>query len=99
MSSFGTQRHFSAEHKPEGAGDRCLECGVEETCPYSAKKIYLDKAERGYTGWPLKVLVDGVPDIENVTAALESGPCTCVCHAWGGGRGEQGGGGVSLSIA
>jgi predicted dehydrogenase len=29
---------------------------------------------RGHTGWPLKPLVDGVPDIENVTEALATGP-------------------------
>lgn len=29
---------------------------------------------QGHTGWPLKPLVDGVPDIENVTDALANGP-------------------------
>lgn len=29
---------------------------------------------QGHTGWPVKPLVDGVPDIENVTEALATGP-------------------------
>jgi hypothetical protein len=41
------------EKAPAGAGERCLECAVEQTCPFSAKKIYLDPAEKaGYYGWP-----------------------------------------------
>lgn len=29
---------------------------------------------QGHTGWPVQPLVDGVPDIENVTEALTTGP-------------------------
>jgi len=28
----------------------------------------------GETGWPVATLVDGIPDIENITAALQHGP-------------------------
>ena len=34
----------------------CLECPAEPTCPYSAKKIYLDAYERGCTTWPVDVV-------------------------------------------
>lgn len=27
--------------QPKGAGSRCLDCKIEETCPYSAKGLYL----------------------------------------------------------
>ena len=30
--------------------------------------------EQGQTGWPAAVLVDGIPDIENITDALKTGP-------------------------
>ncbi len=49
VSSFGTLKHFRKEPQPEGASDRCLDCAVEATCPYSAKRIYL-------TGW-----IAGIP--------------------------------------
>ena len=29
---------------------------------------------RGETGWPVRPLVDGIPDLENVTGALRTGP-------------------------
>ena len=47
------------ENKPEGAAARCLDCKHADTCPYSAKRGYLDHVARGYTGWPISVcLVD-----------------------------------------
>ncbi|KAJ3741318.1 hypothetical protein DFH05DRAFT_1505599 [Lentinula detonsa] len=76
VSSFGSLRHFHHRAKPVKAGDatRCLDCAMENDCPYSAKRIYLDSVSRGNTGWPVSPLVDGIPDIENITAALKEGP-------------------------
>jgi predicted dehydrogenase len=37
VSSFGSLQHFRREAQPAGAADRCLDCAVEPTCPYSAK--------------------------------------------------------------
>ncbi len=45
VSSFGGLSHFKAENKPDGASDNCFTCDVEETCPYSAQKIYFGDAE------------------------------------------------------
>ncbi len=73
VHSFGTLKHFRAEEKPEGAGHRCLECHIEAQCPYSAKKIYLEKVAQGETGWPVDVLTPYVTE-ENVTEALRKGP-------------------------
>jgi hypothetical protein len=36
--------------------------------------VYLDRVASGYTAWPVNPLVDGIPDIENVTEALTNGP-------------------------
>ena len=36
--------------------------------------VYLDPVSHGDTGWPVAVLVDGIPNIENVTEALQTGP-------------------------
>ncbi|CAB1329525.1 unnamed protein product [Coregonus sp. 'balchen'] len=61
--------------KPPGAADRCLDCPVEEACPYSARKIYLDRVKQGCVGWPVSVICSSsLPDIESVTEALKSGP-------------------------
>jgi len=51
---------------------------------HSAHKIavYLDPVKSGHTSWPVSVLIDGVPDIENVTEALKKGPYgQCVYEA------------------
>lgn len=76
ISSFGSLQHFRKEKKPPTAGTatRCLECSVEQDCPYSAKKIYLEPVSRGNTNWPVSTIVDGIPDIENITDALCNGP-------------------------
>lgn len=73
VSSFGSLKHFRAEEKPEGAGDRCLDCAVESRCPYSAVRLYLEIAKRGETGWPISVLTPE-PTVESVLDALRTGP-------------------------
>ena len=48
------------------------------SCPrfYVSDKesVYLDPVSHGNSGWPVETIVDGSPDIENVTDALRSGP-------------------------
>ncbi|KZT65989.1 NAD(P)-binding protein [Daedalea quercina L-15889] len=75
VSSFGSLLHFRKESKPKEAGEakRCFDCAYERTCPYSAKKIYLEPVSKGNIGWPVATIVDGIPDIENVTSALRHG--------------------------
>lgn len=48
----------------------CVEKGEFD---YS-RLVYLDRVALGHTGWPVRPLVDGIPDIENVTDALAHGP-------------------------
>ncbi|XP_066528262.1 putative oxidoreductase YteT isoform X2 [Hoplias malabaricus] len=75
VSSFGSLSHFRKENKPPGAANRCLDCSVESDCPYSAKKIYLDRVKRGLVRWPVSVVCpNSLPDIESVTEALKTGP-------------------------
>jgi len=74
ISSFGSLKYFVPKNKPEGSGTRCLECSVEESCPYSSKKIYLDTVKRGYTGWPVHIITEDVPTPESVEEALRNGP-------------------------
>lgn len=73
VSSFGSLKHFRAEEKPDGAGDRCLDCAIEPTCPYSAPKLYFGMLEKGKTTWPVNVITDDLtPD--GVAKALRDGP-------------------------
>lgn len=82
VSSFGGLTHFRAESRPEGAGDRCLDCAIEPECAYSAKRFYLEclrTPER--RRWPLSVITDDLTEA-GVTAALRDGPygrCVYAC--------------------
>ena len=41
---------------------------------FPTNTVYLDPETLRAEAWPSSVLVDGIPDIENVTAALKTGP-------------------------
>ena len=82
VSSFGGLQHFRREAAPAGAGARCLECGVEASCPYSARKIYLGRVYGGYTGWPVDVVAPEQVTPATVAEALRTGPygrCVYAC--------------------
>lgn len=49
VSSFGGMQQFQPKNAPAGAGERCLvDCpkAVEENCPFSARKQYLEHPNR-----------------------------------------------------
>ena len=75
VSSFGSLKHFKKSEKPAAAGGalRCTACDYEPNCPYSARKIYLQKVESGFTDWPIDVL-SPEPTVASIRAALENGP-------------------------
>ncbi len=62
VSSFGSIYQFRRERCPEGAGDMCMTCPIEEKCDYSAKKMYIDHPDR----WRFYVW-DSLEHIENPT--------------------------------
>jgi predicted dehydrogenase len=81
VASFGSLLHLRPEQRPDGAGERCVACALEPGCSYSAKRIYLDAARRGETGWPVEV-VAWPPTVERIEAALRDGPygrCVWAC--------------------
>lgn len=81
VASFGGLTHFTPERRPAGAADRCLDCGVEPECAYSAKRLYFDRLRSGRHGWPLHVVVDE-PTEAALTTALRDGPygrCVYAC--------------------
>jgi predicted dehydrogenase len=84
VSSVGALHHFHPGNRPRGAADRCLDCHVESTCPYSAARFYracLADPERHQ--WPLSVVTRDLSE-DGVEVALRDGPYgRCV---YGGGN-------------
>lgn len=68
VSSTGSLQYFKKSRKPlaAGAATNCLSCPIEDSCKYSAKRIYVsDKLNGlgvGNTDWPVSIVV---PDIED----------------------------------
>jgi predicted dehydrogenase len=81
VRSLGERSWFTAANRPEGAPGRCTDgCPVEETCAYSAPRIYLERFQAA-PHWPCTVLTPEVTP-ESVRAALEDGPygrCVYAC--------------------
>jgi predicted dehydrogenase len=73
ISSFGNLKYFKKDNQPKGAAEMCFDCAVEPQCPYSAKKIYIDRAEKGYFDWPVRTITKDLT-VKGVTEAVEKGP-------------------------
>lgn len=82
VASFGGLRHFRAANRPVGAADRCLDCGVEVVCPYSAKRFYLDQLGRdSVNNYCVSIITDDHTST-GVEKALRHGPygrCVYAC--------------------
>jgi len=82
VGSFGSLMQFRPEKAPEGAGKRCLaDCQIEESCPYSARKHYIDQGRWGFYVWE-NAHLGVVPDPEErVRSLAEDNPYgRCVWH-------------------
>ena len=84
ISSFGSLLHFKAENAPEGAAERCVDCAIQEKCPYDAYKIYITRegtgVRHGHTDWPANIVVSH-PTEERVREVLAVSPYgSCVYH-------------------
>jgi predicted dehydrogenase len=81
VSSFGQLSHFTRDHQPAGAADRCVDCSVEASCAYSAVRLYGGMLTRGQHGWPLDVVLDEFTPAA-LDEALRDGPygrCVYAC--------------------
>ena len=78
VSSFGNLMYFKPENAPEGAPERCLDsCPVEQSCIFSALKIYLGEN----TAWPVSAITTDLSPVGR-RRALETGPYgRCVYRA------------------
>lgn len=86
VSSMGDLTYFTSKNAPEGAAKRCLECQYIDTCPYSAKTIYIDEWEKKgcpENEWPYNVVTLAFPQTKKaLTEAIETGPygrCVFAC--------------------
>ncbi len=81
VTSFGARLHFRPESRPPGAADRCVDCALERACPYSALRIYRERARAGDLDWPVSVLGHD-RTVAGVEQALREGPygrCVYAC--------------------
>ena len=65
VSSTGCLSFFKKSRKPPAAKEatNCLSCPIEDTCIYSAKKIYDEHLlAKGETGWPVNVVDAEIED-------------------------------------
>lgn len=75
VSSFGSLAHFRSDSAPEGATDRCITCPVEQSCAYSAVRMYRDGLRNGGTRqYFTKIMTAGELSEAAVAEALTDGP-------------------------
>jgi predicted dehydrogenase len=74
VTSSGGLHHFNAAARPAGAADRCLDCGVEPDCAFSAVRLYLGcLGDPALERWPLSVVTTDLTEA-GVRRALREGP-------------------------
>lgn len=83
---MGNTAYFNVDNAPKGAATRCVNCKYIETCPYSAKKIYLDTwKQMGMPElvWPHLQITSADPITEEaLLKAMREGPygrCVFAC--------------------
>jgi predicted dehydrogenase len=70
VNSFGHLSYFRRENAPAGAGERCVDCSIERTCPYSAIRQY---CEGEIQHWPASTVAP-VHTREAHYEAIRTGP-------------------------
>ncbi|MDF9878197.1 Gfo/Idh/MocA family protein [Cellulosimicrobium cellulans] len=78
VASFGSLKHFRPEERPAGAADRCLDCPLEPTCPYSAPRLYLTTLREQGPIWPVSVITDATDEAGVVEALRTTDYGRCV---------------------
>ncbi|MBP3950967.1 Gfo/Idh/MocA family protein [Bacillus suaedae] len=78
LSSFGNLSHFTKGNAPVGSTKRCIDgCAVEESCSFSALKIYTGDN----TGWPVNTISTDLTKQGRLQAIKEGpyGRCVYYC--------------------
>ncbi len=85
VSSVGDLTFFKPENAPDGAADRCVNCKHVDSCPYSAKKLYIEKWKSVGSPedrWPYNILALAPTTEEKLANAIVEGPygrCVFAC--------------------
>lgn len=77
VSSIGELTYFTSENAPANAAERCVDCSLQNTCPYSAVRIYIErwkKAGSPADQWPHNTLVTAPTTEEKLVKVLTEGP-------------------------
>ncbi len=70
LQAFGDLSWFKVENAPPGSTERCMDgCAVEPTCPYSARRIYLEQRMRLYV---FSLATDEPKRSDDIRAALDT---------------------------
>lgn len=72
ISSTGTLTQFRSTRKPASAGSatNCLSCAAEQSCLYSAPRIYnTTHLAKGHTRWPVDIVCPDIEDIHRTQGA------------------------------
>jgi predicted dehydrogenase len=84
VASFGSLRQFRRENAPPGSAERCLDgCGIERECPYSCRRIFVEKLRWG--GYAFQELSEGgrrpsdAEKLEHLRTASPYGRCVWRC--------------------
>ncbi len=73
VSSFGSLSHFKKENAPKDSAEYCYDCKYIDSCPYSAKILYVDDfIKKGVSGWPFDIVCTE-PTAEKLRSALKNG--------------------------
>ena len=80
VQSFGSLTHFKEENAPEGSAERCMDCKYQDTCRFSAKKLYLETEDKTWFRPACARKIE--PTDEDILEALKTtqyGKCVYKC--------------------
>lgn len=76
VSSVGDLTFFNKDNAPKDSGDRCTKCKYMDTCPYSAKRLYVDKwhtVDCPENRWPYNIICNAPVTEEKLYDAINTG--------------------------
>lgn len=80
VQSFGSLTYFTRENAPEGSPEYCLDgCPQAETCPYNAKKLYLESSSAWFRTSSTMLPEPTDADVERALRTTQYGKCVFKC--------------------